>query len=534
MFSASMHRLFISIVIVYNIFAPIHPMQSTAVETYWDWKTIESDPRVYQMLSFDNKQLQQQGKQLAQLIDPSKKQQYKKQDTQFLWGAAISHWQNGLQDKSNWATWQEGDGNIKHAHTNKNSCDSWNCYQEDIQALDHLGLNAFRFSVEWSIIQPEQNVWNEQAISHYHDAIDALRRAGKTPMITLHHFVHPQWFEELGAFEKEENITYFVNFCKKVFDEFSDKVTFWCTINEPSVYAFQGYIGGFFPPGQILNLKLAGIVLRNLLKAHVRVYHELKQQPGGKQVKIGIVHQHLLFNPYHQNILGATELMVTNFLSLPSVATFNFLKTGKFKFDVNMLMNTGLGIVSVFKNKNYQALCAHLCPSSLSIEYDDSDAPKSFDFIGLNYYSQVLLSLLQDKPAHREGDILTDFWYAFYPEGFHQAIVEVAQLGVPIYITENGIAADGDKDDYRREKWIQRYLYALSRAMSEGCDVRGYFYWTLMDNFEWNEGYIPKFGLYEVAWTEDKKRILTLKKGARALADIIRNQAFKNALTNSI
>jgi beta-glucosidase len=520
-----------------NVFSYTHAattLPASAREEYWDWKKIERDPDYHKKLSFENKNT----------------------DNKFLWGAAISNWQNGPipNDQSNWRKWEQGKGNIKHGHASQASCDHWNYYREDIKALDAIGFNGLRFSLEWSAIEPVEGEWDEKVIQHYHDELDALLAAGKTPMVTLHHFVLPQWFEERGAFEEEKNIKYFVRFAQKAFAEFQDKVTLWCTVNEPSVYTSQTYIFGAFPPGEVLSLEKAGTVLKHLLQAHVRTYRALKKMPGGDKAQIGIVHQHLLFRPYHDtaftqpkwqvlgplhDLLSLPEGTMANFFSLPSVATFEFLRTGNFEFTIDPFLNTCLSLIksgrtpltslqrkiSNFLNfaqtASAKELCRSLCPKALSISYEDPEAPQSFDFVGLNYYSQVLLNILADKPAQRDGDLKTDFWYAFYPEGFYKAIVDVAELKVPIYITENGIA-DNQESSERRAKWIQRYVYTLSRALQEGYDIRGYFYWTLMNNFEWNEGYEPEFGLYKVSW-QGKKRILTLCNGTQRLIEIIKS-----------
>ncbi len=359
---------------------------------------------------------------------------------------------------SNWAAWKYG----------KNSgiaCDFWNLYEKDIWLAKKMGANAFRISIEWSTIQPTQDSWNQDAINHYHQVINCIINHDMAPVITLHHFTDPIWFSNLEGFENEENIDYFVDFCKKIFIEFSPKVTFWCTINEPTIYAFMGYVLGLFPPGYRANLNRAGNVLKNMLKAHVKIYYALKKLPYGKQAQIGIVHQLLRFEAYHSwNKLD--KALADFFTTITHTAAFNFLKTGNFSWKF---------------------------ARSKPVYYQDNSAPYSFDFIGLNYYSRVLINFLQ--PSHAPGEIMTDYQYAMYPIGVYNAIKEISQLGAPIYITENGIA---DARDDRRPLLIQQYLEKVAQAINEGYDVRGYFWWTLTDNFEWHEGYSKKFGIFEM------------------------------------
>lgn len=422
-----------------------------------------------------------------------------------LCGVAMSEYQNsgaGHCPDSNWAEWEKkGTHNgFPTIHGNQKSgfaCDFWNNYKNDIKLVKELGCNAFRLSVEWSIIEPREGEFNQAAIDHYRDLCDELIRNGITPMITLHHFTHPQWFEKKGAFEQEKNIAYFVRFCVRMFEALQDKVKLWCTINEPGPYVFQGYISGVFPPGQS-NLPMAATVLKNMLIAHTRVYKKLKSLPGGKDAQIGIVHQYITFEAHSWNLLEAAPCVFMRYIFNDVI--MHFLQTGQ-----------------LFPNIPY-------------LRTTIPDAPECNDFIGLNFYSHIviesnILGSLWDlninkemfgKPSCFQGEVMTDMPYSVYPEGLYDAIKAVAKLGKPIYITENGVP---DECDDRRPLFIKRYLYAMSRAIKEGCDVRGYFYWSLMDNFEWNEGYTKKFGLYEIDFATQKRM---LRPGAECYKRAIR------------
>ena len=422
----------------------------------------------------------------------------------FLWGSATCEYQNsGAQNcpNNNWATWENafdenGKSRIKNAQKSKKSTDHYNLYKEDIYLMKNLGLNSYRFSIEWSLIEPEEGKFDNEAIEHYKNLIDELIKNGITPMITLHHFTTPNWFHEKGSFEKEENIDYFVRFSSFVFNQFSNKVNLWCTINEPAIYSFVGYVLGRFPPGEV-DLQKAGDVLKNLLIAHTKVYEKLKSLPNGQNSKIGIVHNILKFEPY--NSWNPIESIPCSYLSdITSNAVVEFFKTGYFNFYI---------------------------PLKAYTTYENFD-PK-LDFVGLNYYSHPLLKMQisYSEPLYSscyEGQEMSDYTFRLYPEGLYRAIEEISAFNVPIYITENGIP---DNNDTKRSVFINRYLYALSKAIEDGFDVRGYFYWTLVDNFEWNEGFLVKFGLYDVDFDTQQR---TLKPGALAYKKIIDDWKKKN------
>ena len=418
----------------------------------------------------------------------------------FMWGTATAaHQVEGNNTNNNWYAWEhQKDSNGKsRIHNNDKSgiaANHWNLYRDDISLMNDLGVGYYRFSVEWSKIEPENGIINEKALEHYRDVCIALIDSGLTPVITLHHFSHPIWFEELGAFEKEENIEHYIRFSELVFNKLSDIVPIWCTINEPAVYVTQGYFNGVFPPGKKDPL-LAGYVMRNLLNAHVQVYQRLKSLPNGENVQIGLVKNITQLDPLRRwHILdwyfsGILNDVFTN-------STLDLFTKGEFDFYL---------------------------PAMANISYKNYDAINSLDFIGLNYYSRwhVKGQLNLAEPFTfelRPQDIQTDMPYAIYPEGFYKAVKTIAKLNVPIIITENGIA--DDKDD-RRSLFIKRYLYALFKTIEEGYDIRGYFYWSLMDNFEWAEGYMMKFGLYDVDFNTQKR---TLRSGSQSFVDIVNQQ----------
>lgn len=403
----------------------------------------------------------------------------------FIWGSALSEYQVSGADcctKSNWSEWES-----VLQEKSADACQSWDRYKDDIKLMKELGIRSLRFSVEWCKIEPEEGCFDEQAMQHYSDVCQELINAGITPMVTLHHFVHPAWFEEYGGFANSTNNHYFERFCVYVFERLSDKVHLWATINEPTIFAFQGYVRGVFPPGR-KNLMIAWHVLRNLIKVHTEVYRALKKIENGATAQIGLVHQYLKFQSYTSwNPLERVPGLLFNRLLNDSV--IEFLQTGQFNGWFN------------------------IC-------YETEKNEKITDFIGLNYYSRALIKANASienilAPAHYPDEIMTDMPYAIYPQGFYDALMHLSSLNIPIYVTENGIA---DAADDRRDFYIRSYLKALSKAIADGADVRGYYYWSIMDNFEWDMGYAMKFGLFEV---DRQTQTRTLRAGARFYKEIL-------------
>jgi beta-glucosidase len=432
-------------------------------------------------------------------------------DKNFIFGTAVSEYQvSGASNcpDAQWAAWDytkdsKGNPRIHQGQRSGKACDFWHTYEADIELLKQMKVKSFRFSLEWSVIEPQKGIIDTAAIKHYHDLMDKLIAADIKPVVSLHHFTHPIWFEELNAFEKEENIHYFVDFAQRMVNEYNDKVMLWATFNEPGVYVFQGYIRGVWPPGKV-GVNRAGQVTQNMLKAHVAAYQAIKKIAPKSQV--GMVHSITQFEPFNDGT--KIEATICNYMNhLFHDAITEFFATGKFCWQVPILS---------------------------SLEYTDAQATKSLDFFGINYYSHVLLNVgwMSGDQAFRLHEIKTDMPYCIYAEGLYRAIKDVSERiavaqNIPIYITENGIA---DAKDDRRELFIKRYLYALYRAVQDGYDVRGYFYWSLLDNFEWDHGYSQKFGLYEVDMLTGERR---LRDGARAFLNIIDKTYHKDMQPNA-
>jgi beta-glucosidase len=309
-------------------------------------------------------------------------------------------------------------------------------------------------------------------------------------MVTLHHFTHPLWFEDLGSFEDAGNIAHIARFTARVFREYGAKVPYWCTFNEPGPFSVMGWGLGVFPPGK-QSPALLGRVIRNLCAAHVEMVRTIRGLPHGADVHVGLVKNIFQMDPWRPgNPVHRLLCDVADHVYNESI--LGFLRTGRVRIQL---------------------------PGLVSID-EQLDGPRG-DFVGLNYYANLLLDPLMNREppfeAHsRPGQIMTDMPYTIYAEGFHKALHRIGTVGLPVYVTENGIP---DARDDRRATWIRRYLYAMRKAMDEGVDVRGFYYWSMLDNFEWAEGYQMRFGLYVVDFTTQERR---LRDGARPFIETIR------------
>ena len=416
----------------------------------------------------------------------------------FAWGTATAaHQVEGNNTNNNWYDWEHqlDENNQPRIHNGDKSilaADHWNRYPDDIKLMKDLGVNHYRFSIEWSKIEPQNGDYNVESIQHYRDLCDSLIKNNITPVVTLHHFTHPTWFEKLGAFEKKENIDHFIEYSEYAFNNLKDLVPIWCTINEPSVFVSQGYFNGIFPPGK-KDPVLAATVLENLLFAHTKTYKHLKSLNGGDKAQIGLVKNIFQFDPLRRwHILDWAFSKVLN--NVFTHSTLDYFKKGYSTFSL---------------------------PGMVKKHMENNDAVGAMDFIGLNYYSRMHVKgqVNLTEPfvfEKRAKDIQTDMDYALYPEGFYEALHTISTLKKPIYVTENGVADQGNNI---REMFIKRYLYALHKGLQDGLDIRGYFYWTLMDNFEWAEGYKMKFGLYKVDFETQER---TLRESSNLFAKMVK------------
>jgi len=384
----------------------------------------------------------------------------------FLWGTATSsHQVEGSQPDNDWSLWEQEEGRILHGHRAGLACDWWSGrWQEDLDRAAADGHNAHRLSLSWSRIEPEQGQWDENALHIYRNIIAGVRARGLTPMVTLHHFTNPRWVMDAGGWHNPEICKWFEAFTRKVVDRIGDLVSLWVTINEPNVYAFGAYLEGIFPPGE-KNIRALPEVTEHLLRGHVAAYHAIHERYP--QARVGLAHHYRSFRPMRRN----------SFLDA-SIASM------KARFFNNLFPDAVAdGVLSLFSRKAIP------------------EAAGTQDFFGLNYYTRELsrFDLLHPASMLSLGEFAADAevsptgFIANEPAGMWEALAWAHRYRLPIYVTENGIEDDGD--DLRR-RYLARHIHQVWKAANMCWQVRGYFYWTLVDNFEWERGWTQRFGLY--------------------------------------
>lgn len=381
----------------------------------------------------------------------------------FYWGAATSsHQIEGNNQNNDWY-FAEQANKVPQCGM---ATDSKNLYNEDVELIKTLSCNSYRFSVEWSRIQPDPNSFDDNAVEYYRNIIKLLLENNITPIITLNHFTIPQWFAQIGGWESSKAHEFFTNYVDFITDAFKDlDIPFWLTINEPLVYVFNAYIVGIWPPF-ITDIRKAFRVIENLKKAHFCAYHAIKQIKP--EAHVSFAKHYRWFRP----------------------CSCGFSLLNKFSSCIR----------DHFFNKDFM---------------DYAHYHKCMDFIALNYYTGEfvkggLLSLIGDScSCHADRYVLNGLGWFNTPYELEHALIRYSKFDLPIFITENGTTAHRDS---AYEEYLLNHLRSVALAMEKGADVIGYLYWSLLDNYEWAEGYNAHFGLFD----KDRKR----KKFADVYADI--------------
>jgi beta-glucosidase len=403
----------------------------------------------------------------------------------FLWATATAaHQVEGNNTNSDWWAFEQEAGRISGGQLSGIADDHYNRYREDFALLRKLRNNAHRLSIEWSRIEPAEGEFDSRQIRHYRDVLGELREQGMAPMVTLHHFSNPLWFAARGNWAAPGAHEAFLPFVRKVVDELGDLVSFWCTINEPNIYATQGWIFGAWPPGRRNDVRGLWRVLGNLRAAHEAAYRVIKNR--WPDAPVGIAHNKFWLLPARPG----------NPLDRAAV------RTGRRMMDFWPAGGRG-----------------RMQPTVAA----------SSDYIGLNHYGGRLVRFSPLHPGSQfasqfnpPGYVISDFGDAIKPDWIRDAILDLKRYGKPIYVTESGVATE---DDSIRQQFLKDYMGEIHRAIADGVDVRGYFHWTSMDNFEWTHGYRMKFGLIAV----DRK---TLERTPKPSAGIYARMAQANAVVD--
>lgn len=358
----------------------------------------------------------------------------------FVWGTATAaHQVEGGNWNNDWWMW-EHNPQSPCVEPSGDACDHYHRYRDDIRLLANLGFNTYRFSLEWSRIEPEQGEWSQAAVDHYRRVCEACLSAGLTPMVTFHHFTTPRWVAHCGGWEEPDTAGRFADFCSRAGAGLADLIGWACTINEPNMVALNGFRTGVFPPGR-RDAALRRAVNDVLADAHRRSAAALRAACG-PDVPVGMT-------------LAMQELV-----------------------PVDGGESRAAGIL-----RDSEDVYLDAC-------HDD-------DFIGVQTYTRVLVG--PDGMRRPPDDApKTIMGYEYRPEALEATVRRAwSYLGgnVPIVVTENGIAVT---DDAQRIEFVNAALEGVGRCLADGVDVRGYIYWSALDNFEWALGYGPTFGLIAV------------------------------------
>jgi len=392
----------------------------------------------------------------------------------FLWGASTSaHQVEGRNIYNDWWLAEQG-GALRQA--SNQACCHYELYAQDFAIAKELGHNCHRFSIEWSRIEPQEGVFQDFEIKHYHKVIAELRRQGIEPVVTLHHFTNPVWFSQRGGWTRLKLQRYFLRFVERIVREFSGEVKFWITINEPLVYSSHSYLLGAWPPKERSLFKTAKVTL-NMARAHIQAYriiHKIYRDRGLDRPMVSIAAN-----------LQAFELC---------------RPTLKNKLAVYL------------RHKLYNLYFIEILLRE-----------KTLDYIGINYYGRNLADveswgikhLLLDTCKYNHHPLRKNsLGWDIYPQGLYKLLVSLKKYNLPILITENGICTE---DDDLKWDYIREHLEQLNKSMEEGVNVLGYIYWSLIDNFEWDKGFEPRFGLVHVDYLTQKR---TIRPSAKKFAEV--------------
>jgi len=403
-----------------------------------------------------------------------------------------------------WDVFSHTPGKTFNGETGDVACDHYHRHKEDIQIMKDIGLNAYRFSISWPRVMPDGKNFNQKGIDFYNRLVDELLEAGITPFVTLYHWDLPYALYEKGGWLNPDIAMYFRAYSTFMFDELGDRVKHWITLNEPWCSSFLGYFTGEHAPGH-QNLQEAIFAAHNLLRAHGYAVQSFREEV--KDGKIGLTNVTMKVEPGD---------------SKPE----SFLVAGL----VDKIVNAWFHDPIVFGKYPEEAVKSYL-ERGLQVPSDELSIISSpIDFFGVNYYTRTLVAYDENSPlgfSYVQGNLpKTEMGWEIYPQGLFETLINLKErYKLPLYITENGMAGPDNiengriKDTYRIEYLEKHFETALS-AIEAGVDLRGYFIWSLMDNFEWAHGYSKRFGIVYVDYATQKR---ILKDSALWLKDFIKS-----------
>ena len=391
----------------------------------------------------------------------------------FLSGAATSSYQvEGRNVNADWWEWEKRAGKEPSGE----ACRHYELYEQDFDLAKGLNHNAHRLSIEWSRIEPREGQFSQKELQHYIDVMIALRRRGLEPMVTLHHFTNPLWLSQKGGWEDRRCVDHFLRYTEFVVRGLAKQVHFWMTINEPTIIVSHAYLFGAWPPQAKSYLK-AKAAYDHFLWAHIKAYGLIKKIYTELQLEspaVGVAH--------HMPAIVPCTSSVRDRLAAS-------LRDRWYNFDL----------------------------------LDKLARRQTLDFIGLNYYSRQLVHLARWGIGNLVWDVCKDnhdpvkrnsLGWDIFPPGLRQVLLKLKKYHLPVIITENGICTS---DDDLRWEFIREHLKNIHQAITEGANVIGYLYWSLLDNFEWDKGFGPRFGLIDIDYHTQQR---TVRASARKLAQV--------------
>lgn len=374
----------------------------------------------------------------------------------FLWGTATAAYQvEGGNVNTDWWRWEQTPGRISDGSVSGLACDQYRRYASDLDLAKGLGNNAHRLSVEWARLEPKEGEWNDAEMAHYREVLEAVRARGMKVMLTIWHFSLPAWFADRGGWEHPGAVALYLRYVRHVAEELGDLVDFWNTMNEPNVYVSQSYLSGGWPP-QKKGLFRSQWVAFTLARAHRKAYRVLKETTP--EIPVGLA----------QNVLSIEAYRPHSFKDY-----------------------LGARVIDWWWN-----------------HFFFSFTRGTHDFLGLNYYFHYRLKRFGWPPTaffaevRRERRDTSDVGWELNPQGIFRVLKDFESYGLPIYVTENGLPSSNDD---RRKRYLVAIVKEVWHAIQSGVDVRGYFFWSLIDNWEWEKGFAAKFGLVEVDFATQER-----------------------------
>jgi beta-glucosidase len=434
--------------------------------------------------------------------------------TDFLWGAATSAYQiegSPLADgagESIWHRFSHAPGKIADGTNGDLACDHYRRFGEDVRLMRDLGLSAYRFSTSWPRVIPAgTGKVNQQGLDFYSRLVDALLEFKIEPSLTLYHWELPATLEERGGWTNAEIADWFAEYARTMYRALGDRVRMWTTINEPWVVMDQGYVEGRHAPGK-RNLAEAAGVSKNLLRAHGSAVAALRSE-GAQQVGI-----------------------VVNLVPIKAASASAADRAAAARLDA-------------YLNRHFldPPLLGHLPPELADVfgdawrDWTDEElrqVRQPIDFVGVNYYLRLVVKddptagAARARAVRQENCPYTAMEWEIYPQGLSDTLLWLRERygDLPLHITENGAAFDDHWDgsplvhDPQRVEYLRSHLRAAREAIAAGVDLRGYFVWSLLDNFEWQCGYSKRFGIVHVDFATQRR---TLKASAKFYSDVIRS-----------